>query len=103
MFKILFITDSPSLLADVPGLDLDELNNSTYCKPFRNAKDLRVGDHAMVETETFKCILPEKYYNFFNGFTNRHLQCKIENGCPVTSLGVMFEVFSIICYLQTIV
>uniref|UniRef100_A0A1Y1KM70 Uncharacterized protein n=1 Tax=Photinus pyralis TaxID=7054 RepID=A0A1Y1KM70_PHOPY len=60
--------------------DFASLNSSTYCKPFINAKDLEIGnkypitdigvigtkfgDRIMVETETFKCILPQRYHTY---------------------------------------
>ncbi|XP_031350173.1 uncharacterized protein LOC116175926 [Photinus pyralis] len=63
------------------SFDLNELNSSTLCKPFISVKDLIAGDkhkvlkmdyistkyeeRVMVETESFKCVLPERYYKFF--------------------------------------
>ena len=75
-----FLTDNQQLMATSMDIDLDELNNSTYCKPFKNAGTLVVGDKYKVlnldiistkygdrvlsEVDTFKCVLPERYYTF---------------------------------------
>ncbi|KAK5646213.1 hypothetical protein RI129_004677 [Pyrocoelia pectoralis] len=98
-------------------VNLDALNEVTYCKPFQNVKDICVGEkykvlsvniiktkygnRIVIETNSFKAVLPLRFYNYFNE-GNRMVEfnealkkkevfmCSLGNVWKTTNLRVIF-------------
>ncbi|KAK5644580.1 hypothetical protein RI129_005880 [Pyrocoelia pectoralis] len=80
IYKVMYCA-KPLVFCELVKMDLNKLNDSTFCKSFKNVKDMEVGEkykvigidtintkygeRIVVETENFKCVLPLRFYDYF--------------------------------------